>query len=99
MSHGPSPSQLARRTNEEFVFSDLCAQDERTCAVGSYGDFSCVRLDDVTECGGCNTSGDAVNCLEIVGASSVSCLRGGCVVRSCQTGFVQTSEGTCEPKA
>ncbi|GAA5890840.1 hypothetical protein JCM8208_003070 [Rhodotorula glutinis] len=99
MSHGPSPSQLARRTTEEFVFSDLCAQDERTCAVGSYGDFSCVRLDDVTECGGCNASGDAVNCLEIVGASSVSCLRGGCVVRSCQTGFVQTSEGTCEPKA
>ncbi|BGP45748.1 hypothetical protein JCM10450v2_001578 [Rhodotorula kratochvilovae] len=93
------PSQRARRAAEEFVFSDVCAQDERTCAVGEYGDFNCVRLDDITECGGCNTTGDAKNCLEIVGASSVACLRGGCVVRSCQTGFVQTSEGTCEPKA
>ncbi|GAA6049847.1 hypothetical protein JCM3770_004213 [Rhodotorula araucariae] len=93
------PSQIARRAAEEFVFSDVCAQDERTCAVGEYGDFNCVRLDDVTECGGCNASGDATNCLEIVGASSVACLRGGCVVRSCQTGYVQTSEGTCELKA
>ncbi|GAA5931841.1 uncharacterized protein JCM15063_001583 [Sporobolomyces koalae] len=90
------PSQVARRAAEEFVFSDVCAQDERTCPSGSFGDFSCVRLDDVTECGGCNTTNDAKNCLEIVGASSVACLRGGCVVRSCQTGFIQTSEGSCE---
>ncbi|GAA6026744.1 hypothetical protein JCM8097_005828 [Rhodosporidiobolus ruineniae] len=93
------PSQRARRAAEEFVFTDVCAQDERTCAAGSFGDFSCVRLDDVTECGGCHSTGDAKNCLEIAGASSVACLRGGCVVRSCQTGFVQTSEGTCERKA
>ncbi|GAA6061604.1 hypothetical protein JCM10212_000912 [Sporobolomyces blumeae] len=90
------PSQVARRAAEEFVFSDLCAQDERTCPTGSFGDFTCVRLDDVTECGGCNSTNDAKNCLEIVGASSVACLRGGCVVRSCQTGYIQTSEGSCE---
>ncbi|GAA5990394.1 hypothetical protein JCM5350_003682 [Sporobolomyces pararoseus] len=90
------PSQVARRAAEEFVFSDACAQDERTCPAGSFGDFSCVRLDDVTECGGCNSTGDAKNCLEIEGASSVACLRNGCVVRSCQTGYVQTSEGSCE---
>ncbi|GJN88826.1 hypothetical protein Rhopal_001797-T1 [Rhodotorula paludigena] len=98
-SPGVGPSQRARRAAEEFVFSDACAQDERTCPAGSYGDFSCVRLDDVTECGGCHSTSDARNCLEIEGASSVSCLRGGCVVRSCQTGYVQTSEGTCERKA
>ncbi|GAA5959442.1 hypothetical protein JCM21900_003757 [Sporobolomyces salmonicolor] len=93
------PSQVARRAAEEFVFADVCAQDERSCPAGAFGDFSCVRLDDVTECGGCNSTGDAKNCLEIEGASSVACLRGGCVVRACQTGFVQTSEGTCEPKS
>ncbi|GAA5844333.1 hypothetical protein JCM5353_008462 [Sporobolomyces roseus] len=90
------PSQVARRAAEEFVFADVCAQDERTCSVGSFGDFSCVRLDDVTECGGCASSGEAQNCLEIVGASSTVCLKGGCSVRSCQTGYVQTSETTCE---
>ncbi|GAA5915798.1 hypothetical protein JCM5296_003565, partial [Sporobolomyces johnsonii] len=93
------PSQVARRAAEEFVFTDVCAQDERSCPAGAFGDFTCVRLDDVTECGGCNSTGDAKNCLEIEGASSVACLRGGCVVRACQTGFVQTSEGTCEPKS
>ncbi|KAK4333089.1 Asparagine-linked glycosylation protein 2 [Rhodotorula toruloides] len=95
----PGPSQRARRAGEEFVFSDACAQDERTCPSGDFGDFSCVRLDDITECGGCHSTNDAKNCLEIVGASSVACLRGGCVVRSCQVGYVQTSEGTCELKA
>ncbi|GAA5992454.1 hypothetical protein JCM11641_002234 [Rhodosporidiobolus odoratus] len=95
----PAPSQYARRAAEEFVFSDACAQDERTCPAGELGDFSCVRLDDVTECGGCNATGEASNCLEIKGAASVACLRGGCVVRSCQTGYVQTSEGACEAKA
>ncbi|BGP22548.1 hypothetical protein JCM10295v2_001433 [Rhodotorula toruloides] len=95
----PGPSQRARRASEEFVFSDACAQDERTCPAGDFGDFSCVRLDDITECGGCHSTNDAKNCLEIVGASSVACLRGGCVVRSCQIGYVQTSEGTCELKA
>ncbi|GAA5896568.1 hypothetical protein JCM6882_005730 [Rhodosporidiobolus microsporus] len=95
----PGPSQAVRRAAPEFVFTDVCAQDERTCPAGDFNDFSCVRLDDVTECGGCNSTGEAKNCLEITGASSVACLRGGCVVRSCQTGFVQTSEGTCEPKA
>ncbi|GAA5850097.1 hypothetical protein JCM3766R1_005281 [Sporobolomyces carnicolor] len=90
------PSQVVRRAAEEFVFSDVCAQDERTCPSGTFGDFSCVRLDDVTECGGCNSTNDAQNCLEIEGASSVACLRGGCVVRSCATGYVQTSEGACE---
>ncbi|GAA6003299.1 hypothetical protein JCM10207_001850 [Rhodosporidiobolus poonsookiae] len=93
------PSQRARRAAEEFVFTDVCAQDERTCAAGDFGDFTCVRLDDITECGGCNSTGDAKNCLAITGASSVACLRGGCVVRSCQTGYIQTSEGTCELKA
>ncbi|GAA6021347.1 hypothetical protein JCM8202_003581 [Rhodotorula sphaerocarpa] len=90
----PGPSQRAmRRSSDEYVFSDdVCAQDERTCP----GDIMCVRLDDVTECGGCHATGDAVNCLEIPGASSVSCLRGGCVVRSCQTGYFQTAEGRCE---
>ncbi|BGP13576.1 hypothetical protein JCM10213_008713 [Rhodosporidiobolus nylandii] len=97
---GPGASQAARvRRSEEVVFDASCAQDERTCAASESGDYTCVRLDDVSECGGCHSSGDAQNCLEIVGASSVACLRGGCVVRSCQTGFVQTSEGTCEPKA
>ncbi|GAA5875589.1 hypothetical protein JCM16303_000676 [Sporobolomyces ruberrimus] len=90
------PSQMARRAAEEFVFSDVCAQDERTCPTGSFGDFSCVRLDDVTECGGCNTNNDAQNCLEIDGASSVACLRNGCVVRSCQTGYIQTGVDSCE---
>ncbi|GAA5843530.1 hypothetical protein JCM11251_001647 [Rhodosporidiobolus azoricus] len=93
------PSQVARRAAQEFVFTDVCAQDERTCPAGDFGDFSCVRLDDVTECGGCSSTGESKNCLEITGASSVACLRGGCVVRSCQTGYVQTSEGTCELKA
>ncbi|GAA5865839.1 hypothetical protein JCM8547_005729 [Rhodosporidiobolus lusitaniae] len=92
------PSQRARRAAEEFVFSDVCAQDERTCPSGDFGDFTCVRLDDVTECGGCNANGEATNCLEIDGASSVACLRGGCVVRSCQTGFAQTAEGACEKR-
>ncbi|GAA6016962.1 hypothetical protein JCM11491_006926 [Sporobolomyces phaffii] len=89
------PSQVARRAVEEIVFSDVCAQDERTCPTGSFGDFSCVRLDDVTECGGCNTTNDAKNCLEIEGASSVACLRTGCVVRSCQPGYKQL-ENSCE---
>lgn len=90
----PGPSQrAARRAADEFVFSDVCAQDERTCPGD---DIMCVRLDDVTQCGGCHATGDAVNCLEIPGASSVSCLRGGCVVRSCQTGYFQTAEGRCE---
>ncbi|GAA5883898.1 hypothetical protein JCM3774_003911 [Rhodotorula dairenensis] len=89
----PGPSQRARRAADEFVFSDVCAQDERTCPGD---DIMCVRLDDVTQCGGCHATGDAVNCLEIEGASSVSCLRGGCVVRSCQTGYFQTAEGRCE---
>ncbi|KAL8293040.1 hypothetical protein RQP46_000734 [Phenoliferia psychrophenolica] len=100
----PSASAAARmkaRAVEEFVFStstDVCASDERSCSTGLY-DFSCVRLDDVTECGGCHADGNAVNCLELPGIQSASCLKGGCVVRACSSGFVQTSEGTCSPKA
>ncbi|GAA5905123.1 uncharacterized protein JCM6883_004973 [Sporobolomyces salmoneus] len=90
------PSQVARPVTDEIVPADTCAQDERTCPLGTLGDFSCVRLDDVTECGGCSSTGEAQNCLEIEGAASVSCLRNGCVVRSCQTGFFQTDESTCE---
>ncbi|ORY75342.1 hypothetical protein BCR35DRAFT_306322 [Leucosporidium creatinivorum] len=93
------PSQIARRAVEEIVFQEVCAQDERSCPAGEFGDFSCVRLDDVTECGGCNSLGDAVSCLDMPGVASAACLRGGCVVRACQTGYVQTSEGTCSPKA
>ncbi|KAK4704900.1 hypothetical protein P7C70_g1308, partial [Phenoliferia sp. Uapishka_3] len=101
-SSSPGASQVARmpRSIEEFVFSnDVCASDERSCATGGMGDFSCVRLDDVTECGGCHSTGDAVDCLAGAGIQSAVCLQGGCVVRACVPGFVQTSEGTCTPKA
>ncbi|KAK4052970.1 hypothetical protein OIO90_004094 [Microbotryomycetes sp. JL221] len=97
----PGPSQRAKRqVGEEIVFgADTCTQDERACPAGDFGDFSCVRLDDVTQCGGCHSSGDAVSCLDIPGVASAACLRGGCVVRACQSGFVQTSDNTCSPRA
>lgn len=34
------PSQIARRAVEEIVFQEVCAQDERSCPAGQFGDFS-----------------------------------------------------------
>ncbi|KAI5476056.1 hypothetical protein MNV49_000485 [Pseudohyphozyma bogoriensis] len=90
--------RVVQETAQETFEADLCAADERKCPASAFGDYSCVRLDDVEECGGCRSLGESQNCLDIPGVATAACLRGGCVVRSCKAGFIQTSDSECSAK-
>ncbi|KAK7695107.1 hypothetical protein QCA50_002297 [Cerrena zonata] len=57
--------------------------------------FECVDVQsDLNSCGGCATVSESRDCTTIPNAVGVSCIAGSCRIDSCQSGFVQSINGT-----
>ncbi|KZO90785.1 hypothetical protein CALVIDRAFT_602678 [Calocera viscosa TUFC12733] len=77
-------------------------QYERCPVYHGRGGTECVdTMTDIESCGGCvglDGSGPGVDCSDIEGAESVSCMDGACVIDECARGFkLDHQRSTCTP--
>ncbi|KAF9259956.1 hypothetical protein L218DRAFT_801356, partial [Marasmius fiardii PR-910] len=79
----------------------LCPPGLEACPiVGAIGgDYECLNvMTESKSCGGCPSLGQGQDCTAIKGSKSTECVQGKCVVKSCNTGYKLSSDGTsCIP--
>ena len=75
----------------------FCPVNQTACPVGRNG-FECIdTTSNIESCGGCLSEGKGVDCGGIEGVADVNCLRGRCVVATCDRGWsVDVDRNQCE---
>ncbi|EIW72343.1 hypothetical protein TREMEDRAFT_70687 [Tremella mesenterica DSM 1558] len=111
---GPTPSGSSRRRRalehnlknglpraapSPLLARQMCSAGHSHCRAYSRGGFECVNTaSDVTACGACPMSAEAVDCTSIDGVNEVQCRSSKCLVLSCDRYHTVSSDGrSCVP--
>ncbi|KAG8689070.1 hypothetical protein FRC09_012594 [Ceratobasidium sp. 395] len=66
--------------------------ERATATIPTKDSYECVKPEeDLYNCGGCSSTGQGVNCNTITGVLGTSCIKGKCVVYTCQKGYKFTT--------
>ncbi|ODO07150.1 hypothetical protein L198_00729 [Cryptococcus wingfieldii CBS 7118] len=86
-------TDLARCPVEQMACPITSLTESELAAAGDDVPWECISpQEDLYSCGGCATLGTGIDCTAIAGVDSVSCTAGTCLVHSCQSGFLPTSD-------